>query len=163
MPFSLGIDFGTNSVRSIVADCSNGKEFGGCVIPYPSGKNGVLIDPRDHHVARQRPGDYLEGLEPELAASHRPQYIAQCGNVYSSEWFWSKIWKCLSCAPDVFDASYSWVELSDFIPSELGGITDPQKIVRGICAAGHKALYSDDPRRKHIPKWIYLGTRFSCL
>jgi L-ribulokinase len=216
MPFSLGIDFGTNSVRAIVVDCSNGQEIGGCVFDYPSGKSGVLLDPRDHHLARQKPGDHLVGLEQsvqgalqqacakagfaadavigigvdttgsspmpvdennlplgihrkweenlaaqcwlwkdhtsydeavritQMAASHRPQYIAKCGNMYSSEWFWSKIWKCLSCAPDIFDAGYSWVELSDFIPSVLSGITDPLKIVRGICAAGHKALYSDE-------------------
>jgi L-ribulokinase len=80
----------------------------------------------------------------ELAAKHRPQYIAKCGNTYSSEWFWSKIWKCLKVAPDVFDAAYSWVELSDWVPAVLAGVKDPTKVKRGICAAGHKALYSDD-------------------
>jgi L-ribulokinase len=74
----------------------------------------------------------------------RPQYIAKCGNTYSSEWFWSKIWRCLKVAPEVFDAAYSWVELADFIPSVLAGVTDPTAIRRGVCCAGHKALYSDD-------------------
>ena len=80
----------------------------------------------------------------ELAAKIRPQYIAKCGNTYSSEWFWSKIWRCLKVAPEVFDAAQSWVELADFIPSVLAGVTDPADIVRGVCCAGHKALYSDE-------------------
>jgi L-ribulokinase len=79
-----------------------------------------------------------------LAALHRPQYIAKCGNTYSSEWFWSKIWHCLKTAPDVFDAAASWVEFADYIPSVLAGIHDPREVKRGICAAGHKALYSDE-------------------
>ena len=216
MHFSLGIDFGTNSVRALVVRCVDGMEFGAAVANYPTGKQGVIIDSRDHHVARQHPGDLLScmercvkealglaarrkgfrsslivgigvdttgsspipvdasnralGLLPkwkknpdaqcwlwkdhtswqeaaritELAAKHRPEYIAKCGNTYSSEWFWSKIWRCLKTAPDVFEAAYSWVEMCDWIPSVLCGVEDPLKIKRGICAAGHKALYCDE-------------------
>ncbi|MGN6727068.1 MAG: ribulokinase, partial [Tepidisphaeraceae bacterium] len=79
----------------------------------------------------------------ETAAKHRPQFIAKCGNTYSSEWFWSKIWHCLKVAPDVFAAAYSWVELSDYVPAVLAGVTDPRQVKRGICAAGHKALYHE--------------------
>jgi L-ribulokinase len=216
MAFTLGIDFGTNSVRAVVVDCANGREIGSCVIDYPSGKRGVLLDPRDPNLARQHPGDYFYGLQEsvrgaleaasavvgfrcdavigigvdttgssplpvdgqnrpigmapqmkdnlaaqcwlwkdhtsyaeaaritELAAKHRPQFIAKCGNTYSSEWFWSKIWHCLESAPEVFAAADSWVELADFIPAVLAGVTDPPKIKRGVCAAGHKALYADE-------------------
>jgi len=216
MSFSLGIDYGTNSVRALIVDTSNGRELGTCVVNYPSGNQGILLDAKDHNLARQYPGDYLTGLEEsvkgalkaaasadgftpskiigigvdttgsspipvdehnvplaldakwktnlaaqcwlwkdhtshgeaaritELAAKHRPQYIAKCGNTYSSEWFWSKIWHCLNTAPDVFDAAYSWVEFADYIPSVLAGITDPKKVKRGICAAGHKGLYCDE-------------------
>ena len=169
--FALGIDFGTNSVRALVVRCSDGAEFGSCVVDYPSGAQGVLLDSVDGHLARQYPGDYLFGLEKsvkgalaeacasristppkssasastrparvpfpstpktvrwrlrsnggtisprnagsgrttpasakpritELGAEHRPQYIAKCGNTYSSEWFWSKIWHCLNVAPE---------------------------------------------------------------
>ena len=88
---------------------------------------------------------YREAAEiTALAAEHRPQYIAKCGNTYSSEWFWSKIWHCLKVAPDVFDAAYSWVELCDYIPAVLAGVTDPRKVKRGVCAAGHKAMYNDE-------------------
>jgi len=214
--YTLGIDYGTNSVRALVVRCADGKELGTCVVNYPSGRQGVLLDPRDHNLARQFPGDYLFGLEKsvrgalaaagkqagfdpakvigigvdttgsspipvddrnrplalnqrwaenlnaqcwlwkdhtgwreaaritELAAQHRPQFIAKCGNTYSSEWFWSKIWHCLNVSPSVFRAAYSWVELSDWVPSVLAGVTDPRQVKAGICAAGHKALYCDE-------------------
>jgi L-ribulokinase len=80
----------------------------------------------------------------ELSAKLRPQYIAKCGGVYSSEWFWSKIWHCLNVDPKAFDAAHSWVEIADWIPSVLAGVTDPRSIKRGVCPAGHKALYSDE-------------------
>jgi L-ribulokinase len=216
MEYTLGIDFGTNSARALVVRCRDGAELGTCVASYRSGRQGVLLDPKDPHLARQRPGDYLAALEEcvkgalraarrmrgfsadeivgigvdttgsspipvdrenrplafqpkwrdnpaaqcwlwkdhtswseaaritELASRMRPEYIAKCGNAYSSEWFWSKIWHCLAVAPAVFKAAHSWVELSDWIPSVLAGVDDPSLVVRGICAAGHKALYSDD-------------------
>lgn len=86
-----------------------------------------------------------EAAEITLQASkHRPHYIAKCGNTYSSEWFWSKILRCRRSSPEVFDAAHSWVELADWIPSILAGITDTRQIVRGVCAAGHKGLYCDE-------------------
>ena len=216
MAFTLGIDFGSNSVRAIVVDCSNGREVGSCVVDYPSGEHGILLDSRDHNLARQHPGDYLFGLEnsvrnalerastdvgfsagkvigigvdttgssplpvdehnvplglhdewkdnlaaqcwlwkdhtsyreaariTEVAAKHRPHYIAKCGNIYSSEWWWSKIWRCLSSAPEVFEAAFSRVELADYIPSVLAGVNEPRAIKRGVCPAGHKAFYNDE-------------------
>ena len=44
----------------------------------------------------------------------------------------------------MFAAAHSWVELSDFVPAALCGVADPKHIKRGICAAGHKALFSDE-------------------
>ena len=78
-----------------------------------------------------------------IAKEHAPEYLAPIGGTYSSEWWWSKIWKCLKVAPDVFDAAATWVELADFVPAVLAGVTDPKDIVRCVCAAGHKAMYSD--------------------
>lgn len=216
MSYTLGIDYGTNSVRALVVDCRDGSELATCVVNYPSGHQGILLDPADHHLARQNPADYLYGLEKsvtgalaealtkpgfsadqvigigvdttgsspipvdernvplalndrwkgnlaaqcwlwkdhtsyreaaqvtEIAAQNRPNFIAKCGNTYSSEWFWSKIWHCLNTAPEVFDAAYSWVELSDYVPAVLAGVTDPKAVKRGVCAAGHKALYAED-------------------
>jgi L-ribulokinase len=80
----------------------------------------------------------------ETARKLRPQYLAKIGGTYSSEWFWAKIWHCLNTDPDVFHAAHSWVELADYIPAVLAGVARPGDIVRGVCMAGHKALYADD-------------------
>ena len=61
--YALGIDYGTNSCRSLLVDLDSGSELGSAVFPYPSGERGILTDARDPHVARQRPQDYLDGLE----------------------------------------------------------------------------------------------------
>lgn len=76
------------------------------------------------------------------AREHAPEYLDPIGGTYSSEWFWSKVWHCLNVAPDVFHAAESWVELADFVPAVLIGVNDARSIPRGVCAAGHKALYS---------------------
>ena len=60
--YSLGIDYGTNSCRSLLIDLTNGSELGSAVFPYPSGEMGILLDPKNPHVARQNPQDYLDGL-----------------------------------------------------------------------------------------------------
>ncbi len=212
---TLGVDFGSNSVRALVVDCADGREIATAVFDYPSGEQGVLLDPRDPHLARQNPADYVLGLErsvraaleaaeatggfsraevigvgvdttgstpipvdarcrplaldPEwrgnlaaqawlwkdhtgateamaitaLARDCAPRYLAPIGGTYSSEWFWSKIWHCLRVAPDVFDAAASWLELADYVPALLAGVTSPRQVVRGVCPAGHKAMYSE--------------------
>ena len=216
MSYTLGLDYGTNSVRALIVRCRDGKELGANVFNYPSGHQGILLDPKDHNLARQHPGDYLQGAETsileamkeaaadpdfspdkvigigvdttgsspipvdahnraigmqdgyrdnlnaqcwlwkdhtgyaeaetitKLARKHRPEFVAKCGNTYSSEWFWSKIWHCLKTDPSVFEAAYSWVELADWVPAQLAGIEDPLTIKRGVCMAGHKALYAED-------------------
>jgi len=217
MPYTIGLDYGTNSARALVVDCKDGREIGTAIVDYPSGHQGILLDSTDHHLARQNPSDYLHVAEktivqaleaarandpsftndqiigigmdgtgssplpvdennvplsqytefasnlnaqcwlwkdhtaiPEAEAittacrEHRPHFLAKIGGTYSSEWFWAKIWHCLKVDPGVFAAAHSWVELADFIPAVLAGITDPVKIRRGICMAGHKALYAED-------------------
>ncbi|HYO26369.1 MAG TPA: ribulokinase [Lacipirellulaceae bacterium] len=69
-------------------------------------------------------------------------YLAKCGGTYSSEWYWSKILHCLRTAPRVARAAASWVELADFVPGYITGTAHPDKLARGICAAGHKAMYN---------------------
>ena len=213
--YTIGVDYGTNSVRAVVVDCADGRIVGTRVFDYPSGEQGVLLDPKQPHLARQNPADYIEGLrisvadalqaaeaEPgftrdrvigigvdttgstplpidaharplaldsawkrnlaaqawlwkdhtstaeaaaitDTARKHAPEYLAPIGGTYSSEWWWSKIWRCLKVAPEVFDAAESWVELADFVPAVLAGVTRPKDIVRCVCAAGHKAMYSE--------------------
>ena len=225
--FTIGLDYGTNSVRAVVVSCADGSTVGTHVFDYPSGDKGVLVDPRDPHLARQHPGDYLAGLkasargaleeaegrpgfsrdrvigigvdttgstpmpvdenarplgldpawEGKLAAhawlwkdhtgadeaaaitaaarDHAPEYLAVIGGTYSSEWFWSKIWRCLKVAPEVFDAAASWVELADYIPAVLTGAGSPAEVQRCVCAAGHKAMYS--PCWGGLPSKDFLG------
>ena len=213
--FTIGIDYGTSSVRAVVVDCADGRTVGTSVFDYPGGEQGVLLSPKDPHLARQNPADYLAGLRASVAGAladaaadpgfstravigigvattgstplpvdammrplamnprwssnlaaqawlwkdhtsadeaaritstareHAPEYLSPIGGVYSSEWWWSKIWHCLDVAPDVFDAAASWVELADFVPAVLSGVEDPRRVARCICAAGHKAMYSD--------------------
>jgi L-ribulokinase len=213
---SLGLDFGTNSVRALVADVQSGRELATVVYRYPSGQEGIILDPRKPNLARQNPADYLSGLEvairqtlarakkadrtfspsriiglgidttgstpipvdeggmplsfhkefrknpnamawlwkdheghseaseiTKLAAKEHPEYLAKCGGTYSSEWFFSKILHCLRTDPRVFEAAASWVECCDWIPAVLAGETRPDRILRGRCAAGHKAMYND--------------------
>ncbi len=80
----------------------------------------------------------------EKARAQKRPYMAKIGGVYSSEWFWSKILHCARTAPKVFEAAHSWVECQDFIPGFLTGNSAPSRIARGVCAAGHKAMYSDE-------------------
>ncbi|MEM7146169.1 MAG: ribulokinase [Verrucomicrobiota bacterium] len=212
--YALGLDYGTNSVRSLIVDLEDGTELGSIVFPYPSGELGILTDSADPNLARQNPQDYIDGLvettkgaiekarnispdfEPanivgigidttgstvipvnhegtplgllpefkdnlaamvwlwkdhtghaeaanitKVAENTRPHYLAKCGGIYSSEWWWSKILRCKNVAPDVFSAAYSWVEHCDYIPGLITGNSNPSKLKRGICSAGHKAMY----------------------
>ncbi len=60
--YALGLDYGTNSCRSLLVDLASGEELGSAVFPYPSGSSGILLDPANPHLARQNPQDYLDGL-----------------------------------------------------------------------------------------------------
>ena len=124
---------------------------GSTPLPIDAKARPLAIDPRfegdlaaqawlwkDHSAAEEA------AAITAIARQHAPQYLAPIGGTYSSEWWWSKIWKCLKVAPEVFDAAASWVELADFIPAVLAGVTDSRDIVRCICAAGHKAMYSEE-------------------
>ena len=214
--YALGLDYGTNSCRSLLVDLADGSELGSTVFNYPSGELGIITDPSDPNVARQNPQDYIDGLEAivrgaiaeakskhsdfdpdniigngidttgstpipidadgvplalteefegdinamvwlwkdhtahaeaakitELAEEIRPHYLAKCGGTYSSEWFWSKVWRIKNAAPHVFAAAHSFIEHCDYLPALITGNSAPDKAVRGICAAGHKAMYNE--------------------
>ncbi|MCW5943132.1 MAG: ribulokinase [Fimbriimonadaceae bacterium] len=212
--YALGLDFGTNTARALIVDCGDGREIGTNVADYPSGDQGVLLDPADANLARQHPGDYFAatvtavrgalaqakdaepGFDPtqivgigvdttgssplplaadgeplgckprfrertaaqcwlwkdhtsyaeaaeitEKAKSQDRPYLDKCGGTYSSEWFWAKILHCARTDPESFEAAHSWTELQDLIPAYLTGNTKPETMPRGVCAAGHKAMY----------------------
>ncbi|MGD0590156.1 MAG: ribulokinase [Bacteroidota bacterium] len=64
--YVIGLDFGTNSCRSLIVDVANGRELANYVFPYPSGKDGVIVDSADPHLARQNPADYIKGIEATI-------------------------------------------------------------------------------------------------
>lgn len=212
--YTIGLDYGTNSVRALIVNVANGAEIASAVWGYEHGTQGVILS-RDPNLARQHPADYVKGAEvtirnalqaarknvrgfkPEqvigigvdttgstplpvdangqplafdkkfannpaamawlwkdhtsvneaaeittLAKKMRPKYLAKCGGTYSSEWFFSKIFHCLRTAPEVFNATYSWVELADYVPAALTGTEHPNELTVGVCAAGHKAMWN---------------------
>jgi L-ribulokinase len=64
--YAIGLDFGTNSCRSLIVDLSDGSELASYIFPYPSGKDGILLDPKEPNLARQNPQDYLEGIKETI-------------------------------------------------------------------------------------------------
>jgi len=64
---SLGLDYGTNSVRALLVDVATGEELATSVYNYPSGEAGILLDRRDPNLARQDPADYAAGFYAAVA------------------------------------------------------------------------------------------------
>jgi L-ribulokinase len=208
--YVVGVDYGTDSVRSVMLDTENGEEIASSVFNYPRWKDGLYCDPAQNQF-RQHPLDYIEGLEATLkdclqkagttaasnvkaisidttgstpvavnksgtplalipgfennpnamfvlwkdhtstkeaaeinehAAKFDINYLQYVGGIYSSEWFWAKLLHILRIDVSVRKACYSWVEHCDWIPFLLTGGTDIQQMKRGVCAAGHKALWA---------------------
>jgi L-ribulokinase len=208
--YVIGVDYGTDSVRSIIANAANGQEIASAVFYYPRWKDGLYCNPAVNQF-RQHPLDYLEGLEdtikrclvqagpsvaahvraisvdttgstpvavdesgtplalrpgfennpnamfvlwkdhtsvPEAAAinahaeKYDVNYLQYVGGIYSSEWFWAKLLHVLRDDAEVRSACYSWVEHCDWIPFVLTGGQQVADMKRGVCAAGHKALWA---------------------
>lgn len=209
-PLALGLDFGTDSVRAVIADTTHGNEVAEGVSPYLRWSHGLACNPPRSQY-RQHPRDYLESMESAVRAAieglpagtseriigigvattgstvcaidatgtplaitrrfesdpdamfflwkdhvavaeaeeitHRaktwggPDVTIYSGGVYSSEWFFAKILHVLRHNEAVARAAESFVELCDFVPAVLAGVSDARNIVRSRCAAGHKALY----------------------
>ncbi len=210
--YTIGVDFGTDSVRALVVNTSNGEEMGTHVFEYPRWKAGKYCDPAKNQF-RQHPLDYLEGLEASIrgALEQCPEGVPEKvggisvdttgstpvavdrsgtplslheefkdnphamfilwkdhtalkeaeeinqvarswggtdftmyeGGIYSSEWFWAKILHSLRADEQVREHAWSWVEHCDWIPALLVGETDPLKLKRSRCAAGHKAMWHE--------------------
>ena len=66
MAYTIGLDFGTNSVRCLIVDVTDGRELSTAVYEYPTGEAGIILDPADHNLARQDPADYLKGTKATI-------------------------------------------------------------------------------------------------
>jgi L-ribulokinase len=75
--YTLGVDYGTDSVRTVLVDASNGTEISNSVFYYPRWKAGKYCDPAKNRF-RQHPLDYLEGIEKTIreALAKAPQGVA---------------------------------------------------------------------------------------
>jgi len=210
--YTIGIDYGTDSVRSLLVNTSSGEEISTSVYYYPRWREGKFCDPTKNQF-RQHPGDYLEGLEQTIVGALEPvsgevrnnivaisvdttgstpvavneqgvplsllpefsenpnamfvlwkdhsavkeaeeiNHLARTwggedftkyeGGIYSSEWFWAKVLHIMRTDEALRNAAFSWVEHCDWIPAVLTGDTDPRRIKRSRCAAGHKAMWHE--------------------
>ena len=138
--------FDPNSVVGIGVDTTGST-------PIPVNADGVplaLLPEFENELAAQAWlwKDHTASTEAQeitdKAKSAELPYLMKCGGTYSSEWYWSKILHCVRTAPHVARAAASWVELADFVPAYITGNLHPAKFARGICAAGHKAMYSEE-------------------
>ncbi len=210
--YVIGVDYGTDSVRSILVNAADGNEIAAAVFYYPRWKDGKYCDASQNQF-RQHPLDYVEGLEytiksclqqagtaiaanvkaisvdttgstpvavdstgtplallpafkenpnamfvlwkdhtgtgeaaeiNEHATKFDINYLQFVGGIYSSEWFWAKLLHILRVDKEVAAATHSWVEHCDWVPFLLSGGTDATQMKRGVCSAGHKALWSAD-------------------
>ncbi|WP_461451583.1 ribulokinase [Mucilaginibacter sp.] len=211
--FVIGVDYGSDSVRSVIINAGNGQEVASAVYNYPRWQKGLYCDPANNQF-RQHPLDYISGLETtikeciklagddfdpanikglsvdttgstpvavnsagvplaltpgfeenpnamfvlwkdhtgvneaaeinEHAKKFPLNYLKYVGGIYSSEWFWSKLLHVIRVDKKVRDATHSWVEHCDWIPFLLTGGTDAKNIKRGVCSAGHKALWAEE-------------------
>lgn len=209
--FFIGVDYGTDSVRSIIVD-RKGQEIASSVFIYPRWRDGLFCNAAENQF-RQHPLDYVEGLECTIreclqragekvasrvrgisvdttgstpvavdltgtplaltpgfeqnpnamfvlwkdhtalreaaeinrhAGNFDVDYLKYVGGIYSSEWFWAKLLHVLRVDEQVREACYSWVEHCDWIPFLLTGGTDLHQMKRGVCSAGHKALWAEE-------------------
>jgi len=60
--YAIGLDYGTNSVRALIVDTSDGREIATAIWTYAHGHQGVILG-KDPNLARQHPADYLTGAE----------------------------------------------------------------------------------------------------
>lgn len=82
-PFSLGIDYGTLSVRTVVVDMTDGREVSSAVYEYPHGvMDRVLPDgtPLPDGFALAHPQDYLDGLTDTVRRALAASGVKRRGN-----------------------------------------------------------------------------------
>ncbi len=78
--YTLGIDYGTDSVRTVIADVSNGNIVGTAVSEYKRWKAGKYCNPAKNQF-RQHPLDYIESLEESVKGALSNAPVGTASNV----------------------------------------------------------------------------------
>ncbi|MEO3404207.1 ribulokinase [Mucilaginibacter sp. CAU 1740] len=69
----IGVDYGSDSVRSVIVNAANGEEIASSVFNYPRWRDGKYCVPAENQF-RQHPQDYIDGLKATIK-----DCIAQAG------------------------------------------------------------------------------------
>ena len=67
--YSLGLDYGTSSVRALITSTHSAKALSSAVCGYAHGEDGILLDSNEPDLARQAPSDYLTGAKQAIRES----------------------------------------------------------------------------------------------
>jgi L-ribulokinase len=130
---SAGVD--GDSVAAIAVDTT-----GSSVVPVGAG-----LAPLDEYYLWCDHRAKGEAAEITVLAHRRKlPAIEWCGGVYSAEWGWAKLLHWLRSNPDKRGKFVTAFEHCDMAAATLAGITDPAKVKRSVCAAGHKWLWHPD-------------------
>ncbi|VAW20973.1 Ribulokinase [hydrothermal vent metagenome] len=75
--YTIGVDYGSDSVRSLIVNVETGEEVSGAVFNYPRWQKGLYCNAPENQF-RQHPLDYLEGLEYTIveALKKAPEGVA---------------------------------------------------------------------------------------
>ena len=79
--YTIGVDFGTDSVRALIVNTKNGAEMAESVFHYPRWKDGKYCDPSKNQF-RQHPNDYIEGIQSAITGA-----VSQCSLEVASNIF----------------------------------------------------------------------------
>jgi len=104
---------------------------------FESNPNAMFILWKDHTAIAE-----AEEINSDAVSWGGEDYTKYSGGCYSAEWFFSKILHVSRADDAVREAAFSWVEHCDWVPALLTGNTDPLKMKRSRCAAGHKAMWN---------------------
>ena len=105
---------------------------------FEDNPNAMFILWKDHTAVRE-----AEEINHTACSWGGKDFTMYEGGVYSSEWFWAKMLHVLREDKKVREAAFSWMEHCDWVTAILTGNTDPLRLKRSRCAAGHKAMWHE--------------------